>query len=95
MPQVAKLFAEAKVERPTYIPLVFRACYCAGLTVDKIAVAIGATSQTTRNRIAACANWLVKNELVVFNKADKTYTINHAKVEELEALSNLGRQLRR
>ncbi len=91
---VAKLLAEAKVERPGYLPIVLRACWRARLTADKIAMAIGATSAKTRSRIAACANWLARNRLLAFDKTDRTYTVNHDTINELKALSELGRGLR-
>jgi len=94
LPPVARLLAEAKVERPGYLPIVLRACWHARLTSDKIATAIGATSPKTRSRIAACANWLVRNKLLALDKADRTYIVNHDAVNELKALSELGRGLR-
>lgn len=94
LPPVAKLLAESRVERPGYLPIVLRACWRARLTADKIATAIGATSPKSRSRIAACANWLAREKLLVFDKSDRTYTVNHDTVNELWALSELGRGLR-
>jgi len=94
LPPVAKLLSESQVERPGYLPIVLRACWRARLTADKIARAIGATSKKSCSRIAACANWLAREKLLVFDKADRTYMVNHDTVNELRALSELGRGLR-
>jgi len=94
LPPVAKLLAEAQVERPGYLPIVLRACWRARLTSDTIAFALGAASPKTRARIAACANWLTRQKLLVLDKTDRTYTVNHDTVNELRALSDLGRGLR-
>jgi hypothetical protein len=92
-PVAAKIAAaRGKVDRPAYVDKVFAACSRAALSPGEIAEALGSTSTSTLNRIKAAARALQEQGLLV--RDGDRYRVDEEEVRRLEALAELGRELR-